>query len=580
MDIQRWSDWLSPDLTRVLRRFPLAVVFAAAATIVVIVQANRLLPLDEQDALRLFGGAVVGFILALAGSLFVENRPEARRIGAVLAYPLPLLAPVLFQIRDAEWMVLPLVPLAAVMWLSVAGFTRIGQGAERRANQDRFWWLNERAVISGVIAVAAAALFCLGLLAIDRSLDLLFGIELWDLMMQWVLPVVCCLFVPVYWLAVLPGLDAYDAQALESPDFLTQAIGFVGLFVLTPLLGIYALILAAYGVQIAVTQTLPVGVLGWLVTTFLVAGAANWLVLHPRFLQDRLLARLYRRLWFPATLLPLVLLAIGLFVRVAAYGLTPERMLLIAGGVWALVLTVFHLLPGRRGDIRLIPALAGIAFVVLSVGPFSMLALPASDQAGRFEAALTAAEAKGGPGWTPDLAQQARGALDYLTFEGGEARLVAILARHGHDADADALDYAGVVAAIGLPPDPVTAGPVSVSLTRELADPVSVAGTPLLLGEVTATQSDTGRGLVPLNVVLRGRSLVVTAEDGAQSETDLSDWYARQSGDILRDPVVDFALGNRRYRLVVNYVNAERDEASTEDELIYLGGLLFADGAD
>jgi hypothetical protein len=48
-----------------------------------------------------------------------------------------------------------------------------------------------------------------------------------------------------------------------------------------PLLVIYALILLAYAAQIAITQKLPQGMIGWMVLGFVVTGAATWLIVHP-----------------------------------------------------------------------------------------------------------------------------------------------------------------------------------------------------------------------------------------------------------------------------------------------------------
>jgi hypothetical protein len=408
----------------------------------------------------------------------------------------------------------------------------------------------------------------------------LFGIEFTDLMMRSVMPIVYFLLAPVYWLAVLPRLDAYDRETLEKPDFLTQAIGFLGQFVLTPLLIIYSLILVAYAVQIVITQTLPVGVLGWLVLAFVVTGAANWLLLHPAFVRDRLLARVFRRSWYWAVVLPLVLFALAVFVRVDAYGLTPERMLLIAGGIWAAVLTLFYLLRGGRGDIRLIPALAGLAFLVLGFGPFNLLAMPYTDQAQRFEAALAAAQQQGGPGWTPELAKQAKGALDYLEWDETHTELLSdILVRHGLEVKRDAVEKTDIAALIGLPAD--TAGSSAVSMMLEWPDNevVSVAGTPDFLGDVSVF-SGTVTVRPGFTLGLEGPMLVISQEeaDDIRSEIDLAAWLdSQQYKDALSDPAIDFALGTRKFRFVASFVEARRPAPEAPAEISSLSGWLFSD---
>src|SRR5690606_31332160 len=160
---------------------------------------------------------------------------------------------------------------------------------------------------------------------------------------RWVVPVVLGFLVPFYWLATLPRLADHDPLQLERPDVVATAGGFAAQFIAAPLLLIYATILHAYAVQIAATQSLPQGLLGWMVLGFVVAGAAAWLVLHPPFLRERPVPRLFRRFWFWLTLIPLVLLAVAIFVRLDAYGLTMERVLVALGGLWAALLAVVFL---------------------------------------------------------------------------------------------------------------------------------------------------------------------------------------------------------------------------------------------
>src|SRR5690606_12089240 len=120
-------------------------------------------------------------------------------------------------------------------------------------------------------------LIMLGLVSIERALAVLFRIGTGEFLYRWVTPVVFGRVAPVYWLSTLPRLSDYDAAALDRPDFVMAAGGAIARFVAAPLLFVYAAILLVYAVQIAVTQTLPQGMLGWMVLGFVVSGAATWL---------------------------------------------------------------------------------------------------------------------------------------------------------------------------------------------------------------------------------------------------------------------------------------------------------------
>src|SRR5690606_18803673 len=144
-----------------------------------------------------------------------------------------------------------------------------------------------------------------GMVAIERSLSVLFGLEASDLFYRWVLPFTGLFLTPVYWLSTLPRVANVPPSETENADFTSTAIGFLGQFILVPLLLIYAAILLAYTVQIVITRELPQGMIGWMVLGFVVTGAGTWLVLHPRFMREKPLVRLFRRLWFWLTLVPL-----------------------------------------------------------------------------------------------------------------------------------------------------------------------------------------------------------------------------------------------------------------------------------
>ena len=384
--VATWLQRLAPDVAATVRRFPFAIVLAAGATATFLLATNYSNWLDVESWMRLFLGLATAAVCAVGGVLFAESRPEAKRAAIVLAYVLPVAVAALMQVRD--WgLVVPftLVP-ASILWLAVSPVTRIGRGAAREEQQNRFWWLNERAITTAALAGLAFCIIAVGIAAIERSLSVLFGVETSQIFYSWVLPFTGLFLTPVYWLATLPRLNEFDPADLERPDFVAGAVGFMGQFVLVPFLAIYAAILLVYAGQIVITQRLPEGMIGWMVLGFVVAGAATSLVLHPAFMRRRPLVRLFHRAWWWLTVIPLVLFAIAVWVRVDAYGLTSERLMLISGGIWGALLALAFLF--GREDIRLIPALAGAILLVFSIGPWSYSAMPNADQGKRLGALL------------------------------------------------------------------------------------------------------------------------------------------------------------------------------------------------
>lgn len=580
MAISYRLDRLAPDVTETVTRFPVAVLFALALTLTAILTANDWLIAGDRDAMRrlAFGFAAGGF-MAVAGRLVAENLRLSGPGGVALALFPSIVVFGLFQLDDTIWVVPGALAGAVLLMLSTApGLFDRARGGREDA-QDRFWWINHRAIISGAIAGVAVALVLLGLFAIHQALSLLFGIDIDDLIGNWLMPLTLFLFAPLYWLSTIPRLADYEPLDLTEPDFLSRAIGFLGQFVLTPLLFAYALILLAYAVQIAVTSTFPDGIVGWLVLTFVVTGAANWLVLHPEFMREKPLVRWFRRLWPLLTIIPLGLFAWGVYDRIAAYGLTPERVVLVLGGVWAVLVTLAFLLPFTR-DIRLIPGLAAILLLLGAVGPQNVENLSRINQFDRLEAALAAES------MDEETAATARGAIFFLmgSTEGRRTldtvlveRDVALPAIGDSLSRASAFDYMEALSIPRAPDQPVPdriarvdAGTASV--------PVDVSATPLYLGrlQLSARASADYPGLTLRHT---GDTLhFATAQGETEQSLDLTDWLARQTGDTVIDPALSFTLEGRDFLIVVNDMSYRRPDAGEAPaELLWLNGSLFAE---
>ena len=588
-DPGRWHERLAPDLSATLRRFPFAIALAALATLALLAVLNTWVDKVDETWPRLATGLATGAIFAAAGHLFSESRPRATVTGFALTYLLPVVVVAVLQVRSSVWLVPYALPAISILWLSVSAVTSFGAGKEREAQQNRFWWFNHRAFTTAAIAAIALVLISVGTLAIERALAALFGLSTDRLFYYFLLPVVGGLAMPVYWLATLPHLDDYDIRELSTPDFLARAIGFLGQFVLTPLLLAYGLILLAYAAQIVATQRLPAGTIGWIVLGFAVTGAANWLLLHPAFMRDRMVVRFFRRWWFWLTVPPLILYAVAVLVRIDAYGLTPGRLVLVWGGLWAAVLALFYLL--RAGDIRLIPALAAIALVLMSFGPWNLENLPRLHQGMLLDALLYGRNADPSvsipaqPVWTEEEQARARGAIEYLhrayRYSGAEnrAELARVLRNAGHDHGLEIESPDAIMADLGYP----DAAGFDFRLYRLSAAPgivVDVSATPFMLGRLAAHDTPV-RALHGVVVRLEGGGMQVVRDDVVVFRRDLSDWAAAQGTSGMAEPWLDFVIGGVSYRLALDTATMDNGPDGPDGPIAvsYLSGVLFASAA-
>ncbi len=581
--MRNWFEALSPDFAATWRRFPLAVLLTLGGTIVAILAANRVFGYADQYMGTVCLGFVAGAVFAIGGAIFAESRPDKPKTAVALKYLAPLLV-VGAHALDMPNIVYPWPLLGvAILWTSVSGFTRWGKDAEREEQQKRFWWINYHAIATGCVAAIALIVIVIGLFAIRTALDSLFGLSVDWLVQNWLLPVIALFLTPVYWLATIPRLDEYEPATLDSPDVLARAVGFLGQFVLVPLLLIYGAILLAYTAQIVVTQHLPDGTISWMVMGFVIVGAATWLVLYPPFMAARGLTKLFRRIWFWLTLVPLALFAVALWVRIDSYGFTPERVVLVAGGLWAALLAVIFLV--RRGDMRLIPGLAAAIGLLTLVGPWGLENASIGSQASRLSAAMdragVTASRAGAVKWSVEDANIARGAVWYLYDHRGQHALREVLDEHQVllMADGDAFAVGNVWAAIELSYE---TGSTYATLTRAAGSENALGGMTTYLGIVelnqTSANTSTAVSLILDGTALRVRDVLT----GEQLDVPLASWAASERGDYFEDPILDFTFRGVPYRLIADYASIEENATNSDlsRHFTYLRGLLFRGGPE
>jgi hypothetical protein len=582
MTIEAWGDRIAPDIPETLRRFPLPVIFAGLATLTILAINNGLMDRGDETWWRLAAGSGSAAVFAVAGVFFRESRPANRAAGVLLALVVPVAAALLCQVRDTVLFVPYALPVIGALWLSVSAFTLGWRGEVARYQQDRFWWLNHRAVASGAIGGVALLVVSLGLLAIERTLAILFGFNIGDLFYRTILPSLLCFFAPIYWLSTLPQLADYDERVLDRPDFLARAVGLLGKFVLIPLLLAYGLILLAYVGQIAITMQLPQGVLGWMVMGFVIAGAGTWLVVHPPFARTSRIVRFFRATWFWLTLLPLALFFVAVFQRVDAYGLTEERVLLGWGGVWASLLALAFLL--GRDDIRFIPGLAAICLLFATSGPWNLENLPRWQQGMALDLMLSSAGPSGEsagvrPDWTREQAARAAGAINYLgESDAGRRELERVLVLHGFGLDAGGISAPTAIDILGLTNPALVGQPVHVSLRRDFKTPVDVSATPWFLGKVQVPWSSAATPSVDFALQIEGQRLRVMRNGAEAASADLNPLIAGNGGTALAQSAIDFDLDGRRFRLVADLVSVTKaaDESGGNPAVDYIEGALFS----
>ena len=377
------------DLTATVLRFPLPVTAALGLTVSNLASHHRYAlfwPLASNGVASEF------FLLALFASLLAKLTAErfewtGRYVGGVRGL---LLAAVLLALAGYVAS-LSMVAGRFPWFLGAFPFTLGGLAlltmavAWRRGDNGNaaFWTFNRLALTGVAFGWAVAMTLALGLSAVVGALEVLFGLDPPRYVVRDIWTVSFCLVWPLRALASIP-------HGFETPtdDYCPAWIRFLARFLYVPLATVYLLILYAFAVKIAIQWELPRGQVAWLVCGFAVVGVATKLVIYPlRQSGDRLL-RLFDRVLFPALFLPAALLAVAVWLRVDAYGVTENRYLLILLTVWLFGLAIVFSFGMKR--LAAIPLSLGIMLILGGVGPWSAANISFQSQIGRLEAVLRA----------------------------------------------------------------------------------------------------------------------------------------------------------------------------------------------
>jgi hypothetical protein len=379
---QIWAEY-----NRTFRRFPLTLISAVIGTVVAIVLVEHEGPSEPSIIYNILLSTILALPLMTALKLAAERESSNSGRGWTLqAIGVALLVVYAFTV-PAD---LPRAPLfhlfrffafgmGCCLLLSFLPFRHRGQG-------NGFWQFNRiivfRIMLTGVFAIVLFSGLGLALAALKN----LFGMEIpperyFEL---WIL--ILGLFVIPF---IFSGIPENLSELDEVADY-PRSLKVFGQYVLSPLVLVYFMILYAYIAKIIITWSWPQGWVGRLILGFSATGILALFVLDPiREKTETLWIKKASR-WYYLILLPLlVVLFLALWRRISEYGLTEDRYLGLAIGVW-LAFTAGYFLLSRSKSIKMIPASLCTFTFLISVGPWGMFSVSEQSQIRRLKEMLVA----------------------------------------------------------------------------------------------------------------------------------------------------------------------------------------------
>jgi hypothetical protein len=585
-----------PHLKETPARFPLAFAAALAFSALVLLSIHDLSLLDDDEVLgRSLWFCVIAFFLFLAGHLLGESRdwPKPLTILITLAAGGLLAWRVATADLESFWtsgLNLFLAP-ACVLAVMAAPFTRArpSDGAD-----DALWHFNRLAWFGCAFGLLVGVVLGAGVSGAFAALDALFGLNVPGELYGDVWTLSLALLAPWLALAGIPRSFAAPETSADVP-LVPRPLAFLASYILIPLAIAYFAILYAFMVKIAVLWELPKGEVAVLIMGYAGFGVAAHLIAYPLRETGAWHVRKFHRWFYPALLVPAGLLALAIWVRVEAYGITEDRYLVMAFAAWLLLLAPFMTLKPKTG-LKAVPLSLAALLALGSFGPWGAEDLSKTSQMARLAEVLTRndilrdgriipAASEDGDGVAQEDMVQVSSIVNYLRESGKHEALAPWF--EGSEFDFAANPYAKeIVEAMGLTYQLyVDASPGFHFYAQQNARLASIEGFERI-GRINlysyngklwegSLGPDAGGESYAFSFHPATGLLTVSAPDGAALDMDLKAFVALLSQQGANRAVEDFTLEARddplRVRLVFQSLNGTLSDTRAE---IHTGDMM------
>jgi MFS family permease len=354
-----------------LKRFPLASFSALLITIIFVILSEYSSIHDNPDFV--FASKIV-FVSSLGLVLF----PALQLFGRSIIFPLLGLAGLIAyfyflptNLEDANQSIFTrhiLIFIALFFMILWAPF--IG----RKSTNSLFWQYAQTIIFGLIASLFFSFLLYVGIAIALYAIEILFHVTIESKRYLQLSIIIFGIF----------GFNFFLSQIPKHPLFLetraySNAKRVFTKYILAPLTILYFVILFIYSAKILITFSWPEGTLSWIIVAFCMVAITTFLFLTP-YLQKS--TKTQRLIWV-AILLQTIMLALALWVRVEAYGISYNRYLLGLFGAWVLLMSLYFILFGKWAQQKWLFFTASLFIFASQFGPYSAHAITQKDQTQR-----------------------------------------------------------------------------------------------------------------------------------------------------------------------------------------------------
>jgi hypothetical protein len=360
-------------------RFPIPLLLAyTIAGVLLVLNRDRELNGLTRDTLTRVGMACgLGIPLFLGIKLAFERKPVsiALKAAVLILSGLAVIGYGIYMIPDFKMVPMirySLLAAALVLCFITVPFFFRRQGFELYAT---------KLMLKLLIAVLYSGILMLSLFAILFTLDKLLGVNITEKSYIYTAILVWAAFAPTFFIAAIPPVEEEPVQS-NSPFTLR----FLLIYILVPLISIYALILYAYSARILINMAWPKGMVTNLVLGFATVGILLMFLVTPVKGGNRV-AELFTD-WYPRAALPLfITLFSAIGVRVKDYGFTEPRYFAFILALWCFGAMVYYTF-AKRKYLTVLPVSLALVAILSVFGPASAFSVSENSQEKRFDAIL------------------------------------------------------------------------------------------------------------------------------------------------------------------------------------------------
>ncbi len=364
------------DLKETIFRFPLSILCALSLFIISISLVHELIDENEEWLTRVI--AILGCCYLWFGISKLMAESQGWRISKYLVISFIVAGGItaLLVLPTIWWMGLIFLLPALLLTLMVAPYLTGGDDIS-------VWFFNRKTWFGVIISYAAILLFAGGLSIALGTVQVLFGVDIYEELFFYIWLFAALILGPVYALSWIPKSFEFSDDDCRDPSGLKFIVNWISV----PIVFVYLLILYAYFIKIIVTGEMPNGYLAYMISGFAGIGIVTYLVAFPLRSEGSLQLKLFYKIFFPALLIPVGFHFYAIWERISAYGITEQRYLLLMSAIWFLLMAVSNSI--TRIPIRFIPASLAVLMILASFGPWGGVSVSGQSQTARLETLLT-----------------------------------------------------------------------------------------------------------------------------------------------------------------------------------------------